>query len=304
MIIFFTVLQKDDDIDFFKISMLQFAKVNDYDFIFYIYSYDTTLKFDSRFIIKDLKELNPKKYNLKYSHYVTIFKFFEFSKKYKDSFICYISNSLLCLKSLLPLIQSVNFEEKTLSRFQEGIILAGVRDVQNKNYSNSYRLYARKCLSIRTELYLSQSIIITKGFHVYRHEFQDFINMCPIDLINPEMDFINWYFKNRIKYLDDSACANYTNENINDIYAYDYNTDFKPTSMPFNYIKYIDKNTINKIIKDFDIFYNVIKTLMKNNNISFIIEKIKNNQNFISECMDDFDIKDSFVRRYILKCSD
>ena len=60
MIIFFTVLQKDDDIDFFKISMLQFAKVNDYDFIFYIYSYDTTLKFDSRFIIKDLKDLNPK----------------------------------------------------------------------------------------------------------------------------------------------------------------------------------------------------------------------------------------------------
>lgn len=304
MVIFFTVLQKDDDVDFFKISMLQFAKVNDYDFIFYIYSFDKSLNFDSRFIVKDLKELKPIKYGLRYNHYVTIFKFFEFSKKYKDSYICYISNSLICLKSLMPLIQSVNFEEKTLTRFQEGIILAGVRDVQRNECGNSYRLYARKCLSIRTELYLSQSIIISKGFHVYRHEFQEFVDMCPLDLINPEMDFINWYFKNKIKYLDDNSCANYTNDNINDIYAYDYNTDFKPTSMPYDYIKYIDKNTLYKIIKDFDIFYNVVKELMKINNISFIIEKIKNNQNFIAECLNDFDVKDAFIRRYILKCGD
>ena len=223
---------------------------------------------------------------------------------YKDAYICYVSNSLLCLKSLLPVIQSINFEEKTLSRFQEGIILAGVRDIQRKEYSNSYRLYARKCLLIRTELYLSQSILITKGFHIYRHEFQDFINMCPVDLINHEMDFINWYFKNKIKYVDNSVCANYTNDNITDVYAYDYNTDFKPTSMPYDYIKYIDRETLFKIINDFNIFYNVIKELMKTNNISYIIDKVKSNQNFIDKCINDFDEKDFFVRRYILKTSD
>ena len=103
-IVYFSVVLPDDDFNFFKLSILQFSKVNDYDFKFYIYSYYKIdfLEHDKRFIIKDLKELSPSKYRIKTNNYITIFKFFELSKIHKNSYICYVSYSLFCLKSLKP----------------------------------------------------------------------------------------------------------------------------------------------------------------------------------------------------------
>jgi len=258
----------DDDFNFFKLSILQFSKVNVYDFKFYIYSYYKIdfLEHDPRFIIKDLKELSPSKYRIKTNNYITIFKFFELSKIHKNSYICYVSYSLFCLKSLLPLFNNL--------KINENIIIAGVRDYQGEECSQYYRLYARKYLSIRAENYMSSSILITKGFHVYRHIFKEFIENCPNDLLNPEMDFINWYFKNKIQYLDDSVCVNYTNNNLKDFYSYDFSTDFKPTGIPYDYVKYLDTAIVIKLFKDFEIV-NVSKELCKECGLSDIIEDTK-----------------------------
>ena len=86
-IIYFSVVLPDDDFNFFKLSILQFSKVNVYDFKFYVYSYYKIdfLEHDPRFIIKDLKDLKSSKYKLSCNRYLMIFKFFEFSKKFKTS---------------------------------------------------------------------------------------------------------------------------------------------------------------------------------------------------------------------------
>lgn len=297
-IIYFCVVLPDDDFDFFKLSILQFSKVNDYDFKFYIYSYHKIdfLEYDNRFIIKDLKELSPSKYRIKTNNYITIFKFFELSKIHKNSYICYVSYSLFCLKSLLPLFNNL--------KINENIIIAGVRDYQGEECSQYYRLYARKYLSIRAENYMSSSILITKGFHVYRHIFKEFIENCPNDLLNPELDFINWYFKNKIQYLDDSVCINYTNNNLKDFYAYDFSTDFKPTAILCDYVKYIDASIIIKIFDDFKYVYNIINELNKECNLLSIIEKINDTKIIIGKCMEDLKDKDLFTRRHILHSSD
>lgn len=297
-IVYFSVVLPDDDFNFFKLSILQFSKVNEYDFKFYIYSYYKIdfLEHDNRFIIKDLKELSPSKYRIKTNNYITIFKFFELSKIHKNSYICYVSYSLFCLKSLLPLFNNL--------KINENIIIAGVRDYQGEECSEYYRLYARKYLSIRAENYMSSSILITKGFHVYRHIFKEFIENCPNDLLNPEMDFINWYFKNKIQYLDDSVCINYTNNNLKDFYSYDFSTDFKPTGIPYDYVKYIDASIIIKIFDDFKYVYNIINELNKECNLLGIIEKINNTKIIIGKCMEDLKDKDLFTRRHILRSSD
>lgn len=293
-IIYFCVVLPDDDFNFFKLSILQFSKVNEYDFKFYIYSYYKIdfLEHDNRFIIKDLKELSPSKYRIKTNNYITIFKFFELSKIHKNSYICYVSYSLFCLKSLLPLFNNL--------KINENIIIAGVRDYQGEECSEYYRLYARKYLSIRAENYMSSSILITKGFHVYRHIFKEFIENCPNDLLNPEMDFINWYFKNKIQYLDDSVCTNYTNNNLKDFYAYDFSTDFKPTGIPYDYVKYLDTAIVNKLFKDFEIV-NVSKELCNECGLSVIIEDTKK---VIEKCKNEICDKDIFIRRHILHSSD
>lgn len=293
-IIYFCVVLSDDDFNFFKLSILQFSKVNDYDFKFYIYSYYKIdfLEHDPRFIIKDLKDLKPSKYRIKTNNYITIFKFFELSKIHKNSYICYVSYSLFCLKSLLPLFNNL--------KINENIIIAGVRDYQGEQCSEYYRLYARKYLSIRAETYLSSSIIFTKGFHIYRHEFKQFLETCPDDLLNPEMDFINWYFKNKIQYLDDSVCINYTNNNLKDFYAYDFSTDFKPTGIPYDYVKYLDTAIVIKLFKDFEIV-NVSKELCKECGLSVIIEDTKK---VIEKCKNEICDKDIFIRRHILRSSD
>lgn len=302
-IVYFSVVLPDDDFNFFKLSILQFSKVNDYDFKFYIYSYYKIdfLEHDNRFIIKDLKELSPSKYRIKTNNYITIFKFFEFSKKFKNSYICYISYSLFCLKSLKPVFDTLKISDKTSEKIQNGIVLAGVRDYQGEQCSEYYRLYARKYLSIRAETYLSSSIIFTKGFHIYRHEFKQFLETCPDDLLNPEMDFINWYFKNKIQYLDDSVCINYTNNNLKDFYAYDFSTDFKPTGIPYDYVKYIDTAIVIKLFKDFEIADKIIKELCKECSLSDIIVETKK---VIEKCKNEICDKDIFIRRHILRSSD
>ena len=296
-IVYFSVVLPDDDFNFFKLSILQFSKVNVYDFKFYIYSYyKIDFLHDPRFIIKDLKELSPSKYRIKTNNYITIFKFFELSKIHKNSYICYISYSLFCLKSLLPLFNNL--------KINENIIIAGVRDYQGEECSQYYRLYARKYLSIRAENYMASSILITKGFHVYRHIFKEFIENCPNDLLNPELDFINWNFKNKIQYLDDSVCINYTNNNLKDFYSYDFSTDFKPTGIPYDYVKYIDASIIIKIFDDFKYAYNIIDELNKECNLLGIIEKINDTKIIIGKCMEDLKDKDLFTRRHILRSSD
>ena len=297
-IVYFSVVLPDDDFNFFKLSILQFSKVNDYDFKFYIYSYYKIdfLEHDNRFIIKDLKDLKPSKYKLNCNRYIMIFKFFELSKIHKNSYICYISYSLFCLKSLLPLFNNL--------KINENIIIAGVRDYQGEECSQYYRLYARKYLSIRAENYMASSILITKGFHVYRHIFKEFIENCPNDLLNPELDFINWNFKNKIQYLDDSVCINYTNNNLKDFYSYDFSTDFKPTGIPYDYVKYIDASIIIKIFDDFKYVYNIIDELNKECNLLGIIEKINDTKIIIGKCMEDLKDKDLFTRRHILHTSD
>ena len=297
-IIYFCVVLPDDDFNFFKLSILQFSKVNDYDFKFYIYSYYKIdfLEHDPRFIIKDLKDLKSSKYKLSCNRYLMIFKFFELSKIHKNSYICYISYSLFCLKSLLPLFNNL--------KINENIIIAGVRDYQGEECSQYYRLYARKYLSIRAENYMASSILITKGFHVYRHIFKEFIENCPNDLLNPELDFINWNFKNKIQYLDDSVCINYTNNNLKDFYSYDFSTDFKPTGIPYDYVKYIDASIIIKIFDDFKYAYNIINELNKECNLLGIIEKINDTKIIIGKCMEDLKDKDLFTRRHILRSSD
>ena len=294
-IIYFCVVLPDDDFNFFKLSILQFSKVNVYDFKFYIYSYYKIdfLEHDPRFIIKDLKELSPSKYRIKTNNYITIFKFFKLSKIHKNSYICYISYSLFCLKSLLPLFNNL--------KINENIIIAGVRDYQGEECSQYYRLYARKYLSIRAENYMSSSILITKGFHVYRHIFKEFIENCPNDLLNPEMDFINWYFKNKIQYLDNTVCANYTCNDLSSIYAYDFSTDFKPTGIPYEYVKYLDTAIVNKLFKDFEITDKSIKELCKECGLSVIIEDTKK---VIEKCKSEICDKDIFIRRHILHSSD
>lgn len=294
-IVYFSVILPDDDFNFFKLSILQFSKVNDYDFKFYIYSYYKIdfLEHDKRFIIKDLKELSPSKYRIKTNNYITIFKFFELSKIHKNSYICYISYSLFCLKSLLPLFNNL--------KINENIIIAGVRDYQGEECSQYYRLYARKYLSIRAENYMSSSILITNGFHVYRHIFKEFIENCPNDLLNPELDFINWNFKNKIQYLDDSVCINYTNNNLKDFYSYDFSTDFKPTGIPYDYVKYLDTAIVNKLFKDFEIADKSIKELCKECGLSDFIEETKK---LIEKCKTEICDKDIFIRRHILHSSD
>ena len=305
-IIYFCVVLPDDDFNFFKLSILQFSKVNDYDFKFYIYSYYKIdfLEHDPRFIIKDLKDLKSSKYKLSCNRYLMIFKFFELSKIHKNSYICYVSYSLFCLKSLKPVFDTLKISDKTSEKIQNGIVLAGVRDYQGEQCSEYYRLYARKYLSIRAETYLSSSIIFTKGFHIYREEFKQFLETCPDDLLNPEMDFINWYFKNKIQYLDDSVCINYTNNNLKDFYSYDYNTDFKPTAILCDYVKYIDASIIIKIFDDFKYVYNIINELNKECNLLGIIEKINDTKIIIGKCMEDLKDKDLFTRRHILRSSD
>ena len=302
-IVYFSVVLPDDDFNFFKLSILQFSKVNDYDFKFYIYSYYKIdfLEHDNRFIIKDLKDLKSSKYKLNCNRYLMIFKFFEFSKKIKNSYICYISYSLFCLKSLKPVFETLKITDKTSEKIQNGIVLAGVRDYQGEQCSEYYRLYARKYLSIRAETYLSSSILITNGFHVYRHIFKEFIENCPNDLLNPEMDFINWYFKNKIQYLDNTVCANYTCDDLSSIYAYDFSTDFKPTGIPYDYVKYLDTAIVNKLFKDFEIADKSIKELCKECGLSDIIDETKK---VIEKCKNEICDKDIFIRRHILHSSD
>ena len=305
-IIYFCVVLPDDDFNFFKLSILQFSKVNDYDFKFYIYSYYKIdfLEHDPRFIIKDLKDLKSSKYKLSCNRYLMIFKFFELSKIHKNSYICYVSYSLFCFKSLKPVFETLKISDKTSEKIQNGIVLAGVRDYQGEQCSEYYRLYARKYLSIRVETYLSSSIIFTKGFHIYRHEFKQFLETCPDDLLNPEMDFINWYFKNKIQYLDNTVCANYTCNDLNSIYAYDFSTDFKPTGIPYDFVKYLDTSIIIKIFDDFKYVYNIINELNKECNLLSIIEKINDTKIIIDKCMEDLKDKDLFTRRHILRSSD
>ena len=305
-IIYFCVVLPDDDFNFFKLSILQFSKVNDYDFKFYIYSYYKIdfLEHDPRFIIKDLKDLKSSKYKLSCNRYLMIFKFFELSKIHKNSYICYVSYSLFCLKSLKPVFETLKISDKTSEKIQNGIVLAGVRDYQGEQCSEYYRLYARKYLSIRVETYLSSSIIFTKGFHIYRDEFKQFLETCPDDLLNPEMDFINWYFKNKIQYLDNTVCANYTCNDLNSIYAYDFSTDFKPTGIPYDFVKYLDTSIIIKIFDDFKYVYNIINELNKECNLLSIIEKINDTKIIIDKCMEDLKDKDLFTRRHILRSSD
>ena len=305
-IIYFCVVLPDDDFNFFKLSILQFSKVNDYDFKFYIYSYYKIdfLEHDPRFIIKDLKDLKPSKYKLNCNRYLMIFKFFELSKIHKNSYICYVSYSLFCFKSLKPVFETLKISDKTSEKIQNGIVLAGVRDYQGEQCSEYYRLYARKYLSIRVETYLSSSIIFTKGFHIYRDEFKQFLETCPDDLLNPEMDFINWYFKNKIQYLDNTVCANYTCNDLNSIYAYDFSTDFKPTGIPYDFVKYLDTSIIIKIFDDFKYVYNIINELNKECNLLSIIEKINDTKIIIDKCMEDLKDKDLFTRRHILRSSD
>ena len=302
-IIYFSVVLPDDDFNFFKLSILQFSKVNVYDFKFYIYSYYKIdfLEHDPRFIIKDLKDLKSSKYKLSCNRYLMIFKFFEFSKKFKNSYICYVSYSLFCLKSLKPVFETLKISDKTSEKIQNGIVLAGVRDYQGEQCSEYYRLYARKYLSIRAETYLSSSIIFTKGFHIYRDEFKQFLETCPDDLLNPELDFINWYFKNKIQYLDNTVCANYTCNDLSSIYAYDFSTDFKPTGIPYDYVKYLDTAIVNKLFKDFEIADKSIKDLCKEYGLTDIIEETKK---VIEKCKNEICDKDIFIRRHILHSSD
>lgn len=296
-IVYFTVIT---DKQFAQITLKHFAMVNDYPFVFYVYTHDSDLQLDNRFVIRNMADLKTSKYKLNYDKpYIALFKFFEFSKQYNDAFVCYIADTVLCMKSLLPVLQQCSFGEKTNARFSDGTILYGVKDIQNCGTDNGYRLYARKCLSIRSENYLSSSVLISKGFHIYRHEFQDFIDMCPRDLINPEMDFINWYFKNKIAFLD-NVCINYTNYDCKDFYAYDYNTDIKPISIPVDYIKYVEYDVLCKILDDFKFF----KTALRNCNETCYNSTIKANEEFIKNVLRDMTEKQTFIRRYVLKCGD
>lgn len=288
MIVFFTIIDSLSGVTFAEVALTSFKKNNTYDFVYYIYTdHILNVNLDDRFVFRSIKEVESRRYHVNYDGYsrpLFIFKFFELKKKHRDATICYISNTVICFKSLESIL---NIDDA----------IYGVKDVQN-GLSTGGRVYARKCLAIRDEVYLSGSIIVSKGFHVYRDDFRKFLSECPVGLINPELDYINWKYRNSIHYFDSSVCSNYTYTG-DAKYCYDYNTDITPLKIT-EYLNLVDVRTLLKIVSDFKYFKKVLYDIA-NCELDQIIAA---NESSINKCIDKLKHKDAFIRRYVLHCSD
>ena len=88
---------------------------------------------------------------------------------------------------------------------------------------------------------------------------------------------------------------------MSSIYAYDFSTDFKPTGIPYDYVKYLDTAIVIKLFKDFEIVDKSIEELCKEGGLSDIIVETKK---VIEKCKNEICDKDIFIRRHILHTSD